>query len=370
MGVKDISNNLRRLRSIKGLNQQEISQRAGLSRVAYSSIENGKAAPRVSNLQKLADALEVSMEELIKPVPQLADVRFRKNNMNAREKNRRDQIVAEIAYWLKDFNFLEEVLGEVSRFKLKNCGGKDPEDTADKARRILGLKSDDPINDICGLVENAGIKIKLIPLDLEKFFGLSAFDAGGNPAIIVNSSDTITVERQIFTVAHELGHILLHQGSYNAAEIREPKIEEQEADQFAGYFLMPREAFLKSWKENQGLHWFDNVLHIKRIYKVSYQTVLRRLKDLGAPDLYPDFLRLYKMRYKKVLNRKSEPIPLDRIDLLEDKLSRLVKAAYEQEIVSFNRAAEILRIDNAAMRELAGSWERKVFYAESEGKNL
>jgi len=357
MNLNSIAANLRRIRVIKGFKQEELANQAGLSRVAYSSIENAKSEPRVSNLQKLADALSVSIEELIRPVPQLDSLRFRKNNMTKKERDKRDQIVIDVAYWLRDFDFLESELQYKKFFKLKDCRGKKPEEMAKSARAKLGLKEDEPINDICGLVENSGIKIQLIDSELKKFFGLSAFDSKGHPAIIVNISDSITVERQIFTVAHELGHILLHKNSFNPNETKEPQVQEKEADSFAGYFLMPKEAFIKSWKENKGLHWFDNVLHIKRIYKVSYQTVLRRLKELGAPDLNQDFCRLHKLRYGRDLKNHKEPVPLDKIDFLEDRLSKLVREAYEKEIVSFNRAAEILKIDNDKMRDLVNSWE-------------
>ncbi|MCD4781545.1 MAG: ImmA/IrrE family metallo-endopeptidase [Candidatus Omnitrophica bacterium] len=357
MNISSIASNLKRIRAIKGFKQEELANQAGLSRVAYSSIENAKSEPRVSNLQKLADVLGVSIVELIKPVPQLASLRFRKNNMTKRERDKRDQIVIDVAYWLKDFNFLESELQYEKVFKLKKCKGKSPEEIAQNARELLGLKKDEPINDICGLVENAGIKIQLIVSELDKFFGLSAFGPKGCPAVIVNVSDNITVERQIFTVAHELGHILLHKNSYNPDEIREPSVEEKEADEFAGYFLMPRDAFIKSWKENEGLHWFDNILHIKRIYKVSYQTVLRRLKGLGAPDLYKDFYRIHKTKYGRDLKNHKEPIPLDKIDFLEDRLSKLVRDAYEKEMISFSRAAEVLRINNDEMRERVNSWE-------------
>lgn len=41
-------------------------------------------------------------------------------------------------------------------------------------------------------------------------FGLSVGVVDGGPAIIVNDDSGIAIERQIFTMAHELGHLLLH----------------------------------------------------------------------------------------------------------------------------------------------------------------
>lgn len=78
--------------------------------------------------------------------------------------------------------------------------------------------------------------------------------------IIVSNSDTIA--RQAFTIAHELGHYFLHQDSYkeimyrddikNSFSDRQTKVEEAEANCFAAAILMPEDAirtylpFLKS----------------------------------------------------------------------------------------------------------------------------
>ena len=58
---------------------------------------------------------------------------------------------------------------------------------------------------------------------------------------VIFYNDVCTVERQRFTVAHELGHILLHNG--NGLYNREPQVKdnpiEQEANVFASRLLAP-----------------------------------------------------------------------------------------------------------------------------------
>lgn len=103
----------------------------------------------------------------------------------------------------------------------------------------------------CGLVEHAGVKIKLLKSNLDGFC-LSAFDQNGYPAIVVNVREDISVERQIFTVAHELGHIVMHQGSFDGGFAEEKEKEEKEADQFASYFLMPKEGLRNLGKRIKG----------------------------------------------------------------------------------------------------------------------
>lgn len=358
-----IAMNLRRLRSVKGLSQKKIATASKLSRIAYSNIESGKADPRVRNLQKIADVLNVGIQELMAPLPQLASLRFRsRNTLTTRDKNKREQIAINSAFWLRDFNELEESLKDKRTYTLKDISKeqKDPKSMAEIARSALGLGPDEAIVDICGLLESkAGIKLHFIVSDLNKFNGLSLFDEKGCPAIGVNVSDTISTERQIFTVAHELGHLLLHKNSYKNEEIMEKDEQETQADEFASYFLIPQEAFRKSWDENKGLHWVDNILHTKRVYKVSFRTILRRLIEEGRVDksIYHRFDGAYKIKFKKDLKNNREPNPLDKIDFLEDRLSLLVRKAFENEKITFSRAAEILKIDIENMRDRVNSWK-------------
>lgn len=116
------------------------------------------------------------------------------------------------------------------------------------------------------------------------FFGLSVGPNDSGPAVVVNTWDRISVERWIFTAAHELGHILLHQDAFDRSRSDEPDQEEEDADQFASHFLMPDAGFNSEWEESRGLSLLNRVLKIKRIYRVSYKTVLYRLMQSGLED--------------------------------------------------------------------------------------
>ena len=116
----------------------------------------------------------------------------------------------------------------------------------------------------------------------DAFFGLSVAKEDGGPAVVVNVWDRISVERWIFTAAHELGHLLLHVGAYDVAKTEESREEEEEANQFASHFLMPQEVFALEWNEARGLPLVDRVLKVKRIFRVSYRTVLYRLSEQEA----------------------------------------------------------------------------------------
>jgi transcriptional regulator with XRE-family HTH domain len=65
MEFMDIGERLRLLREAKNLSQGDIEQRTGLLRCYISRVENGHTIPAVKTLEKMAQALEVQLHELL-----------------------------------------------------------------------------------------------------------------------------------------------------------------------------------------------------------------------------------------------------------------------------------------------------------------
>ena len=72
-----IAINLKRIRGARGISQSILAKKTGLSRSTCSRVENGKANPKVSDLQRIADILEVNISQLVTPVPPIKSLRFR-----------------------------------------------------------------------------------------------------------------------------------------------------------------------------------------------------------------------------------------------------------------------------------------------------
>ncbi|MFC0385146.1 helix-turn-helix domain-containing protein [Muricoccus vinaceus] len=62
-----VGRNFGRLRREKGLTQEEVAERSGLSQQYLSGLERGGRNPTVVTLQEIATALEVSFLELLRP---------------------------------------------------------------------------------------------------------------------------------------------------------------------------------------------------------------------------------------------------------------------------------------------------------------
>lgn len=96
--------------------------------------------------------------------------------------------------------------------------------------------------------------------------------------IYINPSESL--ERRIFTLAHEIGHIILHGKSKDYIDYRttvtlnNPK--ENEADHFAGCLLMPGSVFKRQWELSSG-----NVEALASFFGVSKPAVGVRASKLN-----------------------------------------------------------------------------------------
>jgi len=59
-----MSDNLKRLRQQQALSLTDLAQKSGVNRITIHRIENGKQKPMPRTIRKLAEALEVKVEEL------------------------------------------------------------------------------------------------------------------------------------------------------------------------------------------------------------------------------------------------------------------------------------------------------------------
>ena len=369
-----IAANVARLRLDRQLTQEQLAARAGISRLALGKIERGAVLPRAGTLNGLAAALEVPVGELVTPVRPLESVRFRaKAQVHGRE-----QILAVVSKWLDAYSWLETELNDRPEFLFRAASpsGGTPVEIARAVRPAVGLPPGEPIRNISRLLEDNGVKLLLLETTRDSFFGLSVGAHDGGPAVVVNTWDRISVERWIFTAAHELGHLLLHPADYrrDATEMRrEP---EQEADAFASEFLMPEAAFATEWDATRGHSLLMRILKIKRIFRVSYMTVLHRLVETGRETsaVWRAFQDQHRERFGNALRRIEEPEALEKSefawdwrrsgepaglsehDFVEDRLSRLVRRALEEQRISLGRAAEILGVTRDEMRKQAREW--------------
>jgi len=214
-----------------------------------------------------------------------------------------------------------------------------------KARKRIGLLSGSfHETQLRKRLEDSGFFLFYYPFG-EKGISGAVFNSDSVKVLVINSSKAIG--RQNFTVAHELGHIFLH-NIENMVEfpVDESSNKEKEADRFASFFLMPSDDVTAIVQTDGGIV-FDAVetMEISQVFRMSYSGTLARLKEIFGASSIPSLLWQKKpVQLATMLNmdkRLYEPT--------NEKYwstNKYVSAAYkalEKERISFSKFLELMR---------------------------
>lgn len=173
-----------------------------------------------------------------------------------------------------------------------------PQECAKQLRKIWKIEK--------GVIENLSEilednKIILLNLDFktERVDGRSTMALDKYPIIVTNQ--TLLGDRQRFTLAYELGHLIMH-------VYTEPKYDRDlshEANLFAAEFLMPERDVKKDLEDLT----LAKLGHLKRKWKVSMQALMYRANDL---EIITDNQKHYLVKqFNKQNIRRREPKELD-----------------------------------------------------------
>lgn len=144
------------------------------------------------------------------------------------------------------------------------------------------------IENIFSLVEKMGITLIRYPLDKNTVCGFCTVYDGRK--VIVSNTDEI-LAREIFTIAHEIGHFQYDIDKYSNTIMIDKDIEitknnriEERANSFAAAFLMPKSVLCdyieqELEKECSELDSID-IVKIQSEFNVSYSSILMRLYSL------------------------------------------------------------------------------------------
>lgn len=172
-----------------------------------------------------------------------------------------------------------------------------PSDIADKIRYDLKIYQGAMPN-MVDTLEAHGIII--IPFDFgtDKIDGLSTITQKNHVLMFINR--TMPNDRIRYSMAHELGHIVMH---LEHAPRKASSVED-EADEFASELLMPG---LEMKKQLQDLR-LDTLPILKKKWKVSMRALIRRAKDMEC--ITEQQYRNFQIYFSKHGYNKREPINL------------------------------------------------------------
>lgn len=322
-----------------------------VSAQAIGKYERGEMMPTSRVLGDLADALDCSIEFLMsQSVRELDGVEFRKKSgTRVRDRN---VVEAAVVEHVEPYIAVEEILElDSSAWHAPECANtrvhslEEAEQLADQLRADWNLGVD-PIPDMTELLERHGIKVLSLDLPMP-VSGLRCDVVRTDseeliPVIVVNR--LYNLERRRLTLAHELGHLVMDNGS--------PCDHEKAAQRFAGAFLVNRGHLIEEVGNVRHRVAYTEIMRLKRRYRVSAAAFLMRLRDIGILDQsrVVHAFRTYARTW-----RTSEPEqmePEDRRGQFEAprRFKRLCLRAFSEDLIGVTRATELL---NYTRHELA-----------------
>ncbi len=336
--MNPIGQNLRKIRLLKNLSLQKAGELLNMSATAVAKYEKGDLLPDSQKLIEFSDAYNCSPLDFIKKYksPKMKFTSFRKKKRLTGQKLEllKELIEEEVAKNLSVLEMSEVSIKKVKLQKYKCSSLEEAELIGEEFRNFIKISNIQPISDLTNNLENLGIVIiemKNFDTQFEGFDGLSEI-VNGIPFIVLpdNIKDGA---RQRFTIAHELGHLVLN-------ITNEELDEEILCNRFASAVLMPKKAVINEFgpiRKNINLY---ELAAFKNEYKVSFQAIAHRLKDLNIISEY-----LYK-KLIIILNQKigkNDPDPI-----IPEKSCQFKKIVYKleaDEIISLNKACELLGIN-------------------------
>jgi Zn-dependent peptidase ImmA (M78 family) len=198
------------------------------------------------------------------------------------------------------------------------------------------------------ILENNGILVFQISITKNKEIGGFSLIDENVPVIVLRRSDETSAK--IFTLFHELAHLLLREGGI--CDLEESDISHEKfCNHFAGAFLVPRDKLLNHSivKANaKTREWPESFLKdIAWDFKVSQEVILRRLWILGLTtgEYYLKKHKEWKSKYKKPFGRKDKKTEI-KICLQErgKKYTSMVFDAYERRKIDEMRVADYLGV--------------------------
>jgi Zn-dependent peptidase ImmA (M78 family)/DNA-binding XRE family transcriptional regulator len=367
--------NLREAREAAGLSQEAFAQTLEISRQTLSAIENGRVAIDSTKLIRAAEVLGTTVSSLLEGEQDRLQLLYRAAEHTAPEP----PVRAQFQRFCQSYRELEELVEvanasvtppEYAFFPEVHKNGRSfAKEVARYERERLGLGQLNPVENIFKLLEENGVRILLAPISQPDVFGLSAYSRQFGACVLVNS--TRTLERQIFTLAHEYGHLLMHRALYkdlepSAAPPVNPEMERM-ANTFAADFLVPELGLRdRVAKNTKGAIGFEDVLFLKMHFRVSAQMLIRRLLEtnLITEEAQHDLDAMaQRLAGGEDQEYQALDLPIVKWWQRESRFDHLAREAALTESVSIGRLAELLDTDIVVARQKVQAWRKEASFA-------
>jgi Zn-dependent peptidase ImmA (M78 family)/transcriptional regulator with XRE-family HTH domain len=334
---------LRLARQRRGFSQIEAAKRFGIEQPLLSRLENGLAEIREEILSKAERIYELPRSFFLQTDPvygapvSVHPMWRKKADVTAREL---DALVAELNFRVMHLRrFLQGAeianTSDLPRLDIDDYGS--PAKVAAVLRAHWNIPRG-PIKDLTALVEKAGVLVAHSAMGGASISGVT-FAVPGMPRLILLNSDQ-PADRMRFTLAHELGHLVMHR-------FPSPEMED-EANKFASAFLIPA-ADLKPYLAGRRID-LSRLASLKPEWRASMQSLLMAITE-AAPLTANQSQYLWKQISARGY-RLREPPELDFPHEKATVLNSLLRVHRDGLGYSIEDLAAFLNVHQAELAEL------------------
>jgi Zn-dependent peptidase ImmA (M78 family)/DNA-binding XRE family transcriptional regulator len=262
---------VRQARELAGITQSALSKKAGVSQPAIAQIEAGLFQPADEIVDAIALATRMPTSFFRRPAPPefpLGSLLFRARATAPQREKSKAHRGGQLA-----FELAELLAARVNTLPVRIPRlATEPVEAARMTRAALGLSPSTPIPNVVHTVERAGVLVVVVPATVEKCDAFSGWAGTELSRPVIALLEGVPGDRLRFSVAHELGHLVLHQAASGMVK----EIEAQ-ADQFASEFLVPESGIRQELSASVTL---TSIAPLKRRWGVSMQMLLTRARNL------------------------------------------------------------------------------------------
>lgn len=355
--------------SLGWMDMDHAAQQIGISLTDLKGIESGKKVPKISTLKKMASKYKRSLTYLLldevpkeKPLP--TDHRTIGSKALSALPTKDIIAVRQARSLAMAHAELRGVMDlSASKFELRAHMKDDAAEWGRRIRKLIGLehlndesiKSKQALEIAVDAVSALGILVLRLNLDQQGLRGFSLLDESV-PVIVIRRSSKDVHSIKLFTLFHELGHVLLRHGGMCDLKEGNTQNVEKWCNQFAAEALFPMEELLKHpivtshIERKEGDVWrYTELNNIAKGRHVGREMVLRLLLDAELTTQ-----AFYKANRDKWADKphfsagKKTPKPRDTVDeKVRERSSsfvRLVFNALDRQRIDQVRVADLLDV--------------------------
>jgi len=293
-------------RDSRGLSQTALAEKMNVAQGTISKIEAGVNSAPHDFIQELASALEYEPDFFFETGRPYGMPPFHYRRRKKLGQKPLDKMIAEMNIRRIHLNVLLKAGGsggngfipEIDRDEYQGATSR-PFSVEDAARHLreLWMLPDGPVENVTDLIEDHGGVVIPCNFDSDLIDAVSQRIDGLPVLFFVNMN--APADRIRHTLCHELAHMVLH-----TTTILDDEVMEQEADHFAGAFLLPAKAVRSQLAKFE----FRQIANMKKYWKVSMSSIVMRADRLNCVTPYQKksfFIQMSKLGYRK--NEPYEP---------------------------------------------------------------